>query len=75
MGKCIIAQGKTPISSESVERNEFVEKDIIRYREHGAGIYRDKKCTAHNVLRILPEYIKEPVSATGSLYILLISND
>ena len=43
MGNCMIAQGKTPISSESVERNEFVEKDIIRYREEDACMFGDRE--------------------------------
>ena len=29
MGKCIIAQERSPNSSESVERNKFIKKEII----------------------------------------------
>ena len=29
MGKCIIAQERLPNSSESVERNKFIKKEII----------------------------------------------
>ena len=34
MGKCIIAQGKAPISSESVEGNKFVEKCAVHNTAH-----------------------------------------
>ena len=38
MGKRIIAQGKAPISSESVEGNEIVEKDMITFVSVYIGI-------------------------------------
>lgn len=36
MGKCIIAQGKAPISSESVEGNKNVEKCAVH--KYCAGV-------------------------------------
>ena len=48
MGKCIIAQERSPNSSESVERNKFIKKEIIckisKQKMH------DTKCTVHSYL-------------------------
>ena len=45
MGKCIIAQERSPNSSESVERNKFIKKEII-YKISKQKMH-DTKCTVH----------------------------
>lgn len=48
MGKCIIAQERSPNSSESVERNKFIKKEII-YKISKQKMH-DTKCTVHSYL-------------------------
>ena len=43
MGKCIIAQGKAPISSESVEGNKNVEKWGCRTKQLVRSLFSMKK--------------------------------
>ena len=48
MGKCIIAQERSPNSSESVEGNKFIKKEII-YKISKQTMH-DTNCTVHSYL-------------------------